>query len=118
MQVNRAVLVSAIIFFSIILFFACTHQVLNPGGGNNNGGDTTGTGNGGGNNDSLICFEEEILPLFQANCAKSGCHDAASHQEGYVLDSYSHIVSKGIVPGNSKSSKLYQVLTGGEEKMP
>jgi len=119
MQINRAVLVIVIILFSIVLFFACTHQVLNPGGGgDNNGGDTTGTGNGGGNNDSLICFEEEILPLFQANCAKSGCHDATSRQEGYVLDSYNHIVSKGIVPGNSRNSKIYQVLNGGEEKMP
>jgi hypothetical protein len=120
MHLDKAVLVITVFFLLIILFFACTHQVLNPGGGNNNGGDTTGTGNGngGGNNDSLICFEEQILPIFQTNCAKSGCHDAASHQEGYVLDSYNHIVSKGIVPDNSKSSKLYLVLTGGENRMP
>jgi len=107
----------------IVIFFACKHQVLNPGSGdkgngngNGNGGDTSVTGN----NDSLICFEEEILPLFQTSCAKSGCHDAQTHAEGYVLDSYNHIVSKGIVPGNSKQSKLYKVISGkgDEDRMP
>jgi len=122
MHLSKAVLVTTVISLFIVLFFACTHQVVNPGGGNNNGGDTTGTGNGNGNgyNDSLVCFEEEILPLFQTNCAKSGCHNAASHKEGYVLDSYNNIVARGIVPGNAKSSKLYQVITssGDEDKMP
>lgn len=122
MRINKkVVLVSA-----IIVFFACKHQVLNPDGGNKNGGDTTGNGNGnggngnGGNNDSLVCFESEILPLFQSNCAKSGCHDAASHQEGYILDSYNHIIAKGIVPGNAKNSKIYRVITtsGDEDIMP
>lgn len=121
MHVNRAVLIISGISLFIVLFFACTHQVLNPGGGSNNGGgDTTGTGNGGGNHDSLICFEEEILPIFQTNCAKSGCHDATSQREGYVLDSYNNIVARGIVPGNAKNSKLYQVLlsSGEEDRMP
>lgn len=120
MQSNRAALITTGVFLFIFLFFACTHQVVNPDGGNNNGGDTTGTGNGGGNGDSLICFEEQILPLFQTNCAKSGCHNVSSHKEDYVLDSYDHIVAKGIVAGNHSSSKLYQVLTsnGGEDVMP
>jgi hypothetical protein len=107
----------------IVFVFACTHQISNPGNGNNGGG-TGGSGNGGGGGgggnggDSLVCFEEEILPLFQSNCAKSGCHDAASHKEGYVLDSYDHIMRNGIDPGNANGSKLYQVLSnqkGGEE---
>ena len=93
----------------ILIFFACTHQVLNPTGGNNNG---NGNGNGNNNGDSLICFEEQILPLFQSNCAKSGCHAASSHAEGYVLDSYNNIISRGIVSGNSRDSKIYQAISG------
>lgn len=122
MRVNKRILFIA----AIVIFFACTHQALNPNGGNNNGGNGNGNGGngngngGGGSGDSIICFEEQILPLLQTNCAKSGCHDAASHQEGYVLDSYNHIISKGIVPGNSKNSKIVQVMSskGDEDIMP
>ena len=108
------------IVMGILVLFACTHQISNPNGGSNGGGNGGGNGNGGGGGggDSLVCFEEEILPLFQTNCAKSGCHDAKSHQEGYILDSYDNIVSRGIDPGNASGSKLYQVLSaqrGAEE---
>ena len=48
------------------------------------------------------------------SCGKSGCHDAASHKEGYVLDSYSNIVKRGIAPGNASKSELYKVIAGGE----
>lgn len=70
--------------------------------------------------DPDICFERDILPIFQSNCAKSGCHDAASHEEGYVLDNYANIRSKGIVPGNPAASKIYNSITiaRGEGFMP
>ncbi|MBL0145330.1 MAG: hypothetical protein IPP48_05830 [Chitinophagaceae bacterium] len=66
-----------------------------------------------------VCFETEILPLFQSNCAKSGCHDAATHTEDLVLDSYANIIRKKIVPGNANASDLYEVLfKTGSNKMP
>lgn len=67
-----------------------------------------------------ICFETDVLPVFQSNCAKGGCHDAASHEEGYTLTSYSTIVNKGIVPGNPAASRIYEVITiaKGEKFMP
>ena len=66
-----------------------------------------------------VCFESEILPLFQSNCAKSGCHDAATHTEGLILDSYANIIRKDIVPGKADNSKLYRVLfETGKDKMP
>jgi cytochrome c553 len=72
---------------------------------------------GGGT--SEVCFEADVLPLFQTNCAKSGCHDAASRQDGYVLDSYSNIIKKGIVPANATNSKIYKVLfETGNDQMP
>jgi Planctomycete cytochrome C len=66
-----------------------------------------------------VCFESEILPLFQSNCAKSGCHDATTHEEGLILDSYANIMRKDIVAGSADRSKIYRVLfETGKDKMP
>lgn len=66
-----------------------------------------------------VCFESEILPLFKSNCAKSGCHDAASHVQNLVLDSYTNILKRGVTPGNAATSKIYKVLfETGNKKMP
>ena len=61
--------------------------------------------------DPTICFETNVLPIFQSNCAKSGCHDAGSGAKGYVLDNYADIVKKGIVPGNPAASKIWQSVS-------
>ena len=72
--------------------------------------------NGGTN---MVCFQSDVLPLFQSNCAKSGCHDAASHQDGYVFDSYANIIKKDVKPGRATDSKVYKVLfETGNDKMP
>lgn len=66
-----------------------------------------------------ICFESSVLPIFISACARPGCHDAASHTDGYNLSSYATIVRKGIKPGNASESKLYKVLfESGEDRMP
>lgn len=66
-----------------------------------------------------VCFESDILPLFQSNCAKSGCHDAITKKEGLILDSYANIMRKDIVPGKADNSKIYKVLfETGSDKMP
>jgi len=68
-----------------------------------------------------ICFETDVLPVFISNCAKSGCHDANSHKGGYVLDNYQDIVKKGIVPGNSAASVIWEsvaISTFDVKKMP
>jgi hypothetical protein len=67
-----------------------------------------------------ICFETEILPLLRSSCAQAGCHDAATHQEDYVLDSYANIIKKGITPGRAGNSKLYKVLIDNDinDRMP
>lgn len=101
----------SIVLIAAVLINACKHEpaqiAINPtpipGPVPNNG----------------VCFESDVLPLFQTNCAKSGCHDATSHVEDLVLDSYTNIVKKGIVPGKANSSKLYEVLfKSGSDKMP
>ena len=99
-------------FVAAIIFVACQRQV--------NGPQNTPI------NDSLnqeaildakaapVCFEGDVLPIFQTNCAKSGCHDAQSHKEGYVLDNYQDITKKGIVPYNPQESEVYQAIAEGE----
>jgi len=71
--------------------------------------------------DPNICFERDVLPIFISNCAKSGCHDESRHASGYMLDSYSNIMKKGIVPGNIAASKIWETIaitTSGEKVMP
>jgi mono/diheme cytochrome c family protein len=57
-----------------------------------------------------VCFESVILPMLQTNCAKSGCHDAATRADGYQLDSYANIVRRGVNAGSANSSKIYEVI--------
>jgi uncharacterized membrane protein len=94
---------TAAAFFLVIcgfaILFSCKHEIpLNPNP------DPDPDGNKG------ICFENDILPIFQSNCAKSGCHDAGSKQEGYQLDSYANIVARGIKAGNAAGSKIYESM--------
>jgi uncharacterized membrane protein len=99
------------IFALLVAVNSCTHEVPvlvvnpapEPGPVPNNG----------------VCFESEILPLFQSNCAKSGCHDEATHKADIVLNNYANILKKDIVPGRADNSKIYKVLfETGNDKMP
>lgn len=67
--------------------------------------------------DTSVCFTRDIFPIIYSNCAMAKCHDAITHKEGYILDSYANIVKKGVKPGNPTGSKLYKCLFGdGEEE--
>lgn len=86
--------------------------------------DTTG---GGGNTIEHPCspdsvyFTQQVLPMLQSNCAMSGCHDAASHEDGVILDSYANVRNTGGIKLNSPtSSELYKVLidTDPDDRMP
>ncbi len=67
-----------------------------------------------------VCFERDVLPIFQSNCTQSGCHNSQDHEEGYDLTSYDNIVRKGIEPYDYQASEIYEVLVKsfGEEAMP
>ena len=72
----------------------------NGGTGGNNGGGNNGGGTGGGNTPTgvpcdpdSVYFDNQVLPILVSNCAKPGCHDAASHQDGVVLSSYASLMS-------------------------
>ncbi|HOY06235.1 MAG TPA: hypothetical protein PLO67_12585 [Saprospiraceae bacterium] len=65
-----------------------------------------------------VCFDSDVLPIFQSNCTQSGCHNSQDRKEGYDLTSYESIVSRGIVPGDYKASKIYKALVAVGEPMP
>lgn len=101
-----------IAILAIGLIIACKHEPpVQPGGGGLPIPGCTYTD---------ICFESDVLPIFQSSCAKTGCHNAASAEGGYVLDSYANIIKKGVKPGNAGASKLYTILfkTGGDQMPP
>lgn len=91
--------------------------------------DTTGTGTdttvvdttGVPCDSTKIYFERQILPILRSSCAFSGCHDAASAQDGVVLDNYENVIRTGDVrPFDLSGSDLYEVLVDDDEddRMP
>jgi len=79
--------------------------------------DNSGQNNGYFN--PLACYSRDIQPVLVSRCATTGCHDAITHEEGFVFSVYSTTLS-AVTPGNPDESKLYQVIKfeSGEEKMP
>ena len=65
-----------------------------------------------------VCFESEVLPIFQSNCTQSGCHNATDQEKGYDLSSYEGIVKRGITPGSYRKSELYKILVQPAGAMP
>ena len=102
---NNKLKLSFAVFLSIMLFISCKHEPILPdnlSNGNNGGG--------GGNNG--ICFESQILPILNSNCAVPGCHNAQSAEEGIVLESYASLMGSDIVePNNPVGSKLIKFIT-------
>jgi mono/diheme cytochrome c family protein len=107
----KKIILPLMLFCSAFLFLAsCKHVPMDaipaPAGGGSIGTST-------------VCFESDILPIFQTNCAKSGCHNSITAEKGYVFDSYPNIIRKGIIPNNATNSKVFNVLfETGNDKMP
>jgi hypothetical protein len=114
-----------LIFFSLVAVTACKHKPFSaeevvdlPA--------TSDDNNTGGNSDipcdpDSVYFANTILPLFISNCAKSGCHDAATAQKGIILDSYSNIIVTGeIRPYDPDHGKIVEMITETdlEDRMP
>ncbi|HYV92512.1 MAG TPA: c-type cytochrome domain-containing protein [Chitinophagales bacterium] len=75
-------------------------------------------GGGNTNEKDSVCYENEIQPILNSYCAKSGCHDAITHKEGYNLSDFSDVMSL-VKPGNPGDSKLIKVMKKtDEDKMP
>jgi len=61
-----------------------------------------------------VSFKAELAPLFNANCAKSGCHVSGAHKPYLETDnSYQQIINGGFVNlALPKESILYKNIYG------
>jgi cytochrome c5 len=95
---------------------------IQQGAPNNTCDTTTTTGNpDSATNKDSICFTQNILPILTNSCGITGCHDAATRREGYVLINYATLTqqSGNIVPFNPGASRIYKaMLSSGENVMP
>lgn len=90
------------LFLSLIFIFTTASRV------------TSCTHNANIDNLPLVCFERDVLPIFQNNCAISGCHNGTG-ESGLILNSYVPI-SHAVEPGKPYSSRIYNsiIATSGE----
>jgi uncharacterized membrane protein len=95
MNIKKFSLIAAFAFVGVWGMQSCQHEQM-------------------GDPNAAICFERDILPIFNSKCAMSGCHDAGTAAEGYDLSNYKNIVSDGVVKGKPNSSELYEVVADNE----
>ncbi len=121
-------------FGLVLSIFSCQHEPITIEGGNNpvdtmgnNPIDTTGnnptdtTTMGTPCDPDVVYFELDVLPILRSNCAKSGCHDENSAQDGVILTSYESVMATAEVePFNLNDSELYEVITEDDpdKRMP
>lgn len=68
-----------------------------------------------------VYFTKDILPILATNCANSGCHDAATAQDGVILNSYGNVINTAKVKGGDlDAGKLYEYITESDpdKRMP
>jgi mono/diheme cytochrome c family protein len=123
MNLNKLVALTLCSLGLVVL--SCKHEIPETAPGGGTGG---GTGGGGGVvpptvtcSADTVYFQQQVLPIFISNCAMSGCHDNASHQDGVVLTSYQSIMNTGdIEPGDPDDSEVYEKITEHDpsDRMP
>jgi hypothetical protein len=115
------------LIFSVTILatvISCKHEIPGDASGANNGG---GTGGGNGTNPptgsscspDTAYFQQQVLPIFVSNCAMSGCHDPASHQDGIVLSNYSGIRAE-VKPFDLNDSEIWEKINESDpdDRMP
>lgn len=98
---------------------ACKHEPFNPA--EPNPVDPNGPNSSNPCDPDSVYFSQQILPILTSNCAMPGCHDAASHEDGIVLDNYANVLSTGKIKiNNPADSKIYKVLNDSDpnDRMP
>lgn len=126
---TKTIITLSLLFTTLVSISSCKHEptIIPVVPTTNNEGTGNGNGNGGGGSiiintcdSDTVYFQNTILPLFVSNCAKSGCHDAISHKEGIILNSYSSIMSTGQIhayyPGGSSYNSM--ITSDPGDRMP
>lgn len=116
MQNNKILLVLSLTIIMSLITGSCKHEIpVSPA-------NQIPTGTSSDPCDpNKVYFEQQVLPILVSNCAKSGCHDNASHKESVVVTSYNSVMSTGGVrAGNAGNSELYKVITttNNNDRMP
>lgn len=62
-----------------------------------------------------VYYERDIKPLVISKCAMSGCHDAATAQEGYNLTTYNGLL-RMVKKGNPGGSEIIKVISASRDK--
>ena len=109
------------LFFSFLLFLttiSCKHEpIINPEPLPIDTTSTTTAVNGDSTgwkcSPDSVYFHYDVLPVLIAACARSGCHDATTRAEGYVLSDYTNAIRKGVSAGRATNSTLYTVIADG-----
>ncbi|HYC87116.1 MAG TPA: c-type cytochrome domain-containing protein, partial [Chryseosolibacter sp.] len=108
---------SVLVSFIILVSQGCVHEPLVP----QNPGPEPGPVTDETCDPAVVYFQSEILPLLISNCAKGGCHDAATAEDGIILDSYANVMNSDVIEaGDPSDSELYEQITEDEpdEIMP
>lgn len=61
----------------------------------------------------VISFTEDVLPILQSNCTKTGCHDAITQEAELNTTSYQTLMSSQHSPAGGLGSDFWHVLSGG-----
>ncbi len=119
-----------LVVFAAFLMPSCTHESMvvvepNPIDTTDSPIDTTGnpidTSTGTPCDTNLVYFSSDILPLLKSNCAKSGCHDAITHEEDIILDNFQNIMGSHVIKAyDINDSKLFHAITENDpdDRMP
>lgn len=108
-----------VVLISLLTIAACKHDIPVPASpsttddGGNNPGNNPGTNPGTfiPCNPDSVYFTQQVLPILVSNCAKSGCHDAATHEEDINMTSYNTIMNSDIVEGGDlNGSDMWEVI--------
>ncbi|MEZ4948533.1 MAG: c-type cytochrome domain-containing protein [Saprospiraceae bacterium] len=120
----RLLLLISTISALIFSIESCKHDPITVGTnpGNNNGGNNPDTTTNSGNpcDPDSVYFQTQILPILVSNCAFSGCHNAASAEDGVVLDNYQNVINTGDIRPFNLDSDLFEVITetDPDDRMP
>lgn len=59
-----------------------------------------------------LCFQRDVLPILNSNCAMSGCHNSASQASGINLTTYAGAV-RTVRAGNAAGSGMIREMNSG-----
>jgi uncharacterized membrane protein len=111
---------STLALILVLTILGCKHEpITNPNTGTPT--DTTtiktvvekGDSTGWKCSPDSVYFQYDVLPILVAACARSGCHDAISREDGYQLTDYANTIKKGVSAGRANNSKLYTEIANG-----